>query len=154
MHPLRVPAETVGRLPELGISSVANLVGAVKFARWFELGPEDVVLTMATDSMQLYASRLGELEQSRGAFTAEDARVAHERWLLGAGIDHVRELDHWERRRIHDLKYFTWVEQQGRGAAELDAQWHDPGYWTAVQGQVDEIDALIDDFNGLVAAGS
>lgn len=148
-----VPAETIERLPELGISSVANLVAAVKFAKWYELGPGDVVMTMATDSMELYASRLSELEEERGTLSREDARVAHERWLLGAGLDHVRELDHWQRRRIHDLKYFTWVEQQGKDSAELEAQWHDPGYWTAVQGQVDEIDAAIDDFNRRVGIG-
>jgi cysteine synthase A len=65
----------------------------------------------------------------------------------------MRELDHWDRRRIHDLKYFTWIEQQGRESAELDAQWNDPGYWTAVQNQTGEIDRLIEEFNRLAAGG-
>ncbi|MFO7548556.1 MAG: pyridoxal-phosphate dependent enzyme [Acidimicrobiia bacterium] len=148
-----VPDEIIARLPELGISAVANLVASVKFAKWYELGPHDVVLTMATDSMELYRSRLGELEAERGPLSTADARLAHERWLFGAGIDHMRELDHWQRRRIHDLKYFTWIEQQGRSSAELDAQWHDPGYWTSIQGQVDEIDRLIVEFNERVGTG-
>ncbi len=148
-----VPDETIARLPELGISSVANLVGAIKFAKWFELGGTDVVLTMATDSMDMYRSRLAELTAARGAFTPTDAEVAFDRWLTGTGTDHMRELDHWDRRRIHDLKYFTWIEQQGRESAELDAQWNDPGYWTAVQNQTGDIDRLIEEFNRLAAGG-
>ncbi len=145
--------EVIARLPELGISSVANLIGAIKFARWFELGPTDVVLTMATDSIDMYRSRLAEMNADRGEFTATDAEVAYGRWVMGLSTDHMRELDHWDRRRIHDLKYFTWIEQQGRETAELDAQWHDPDYWTTVQGQVDEIDHLIGEFNRRVRGG-
>jgi cysteine synthase A len=87
------------------------------------------------------------MHADRGEFTATDAEVAYGRWVMGLSTDHMRELDHWDRRRIHDLKYFTWIEQQGRETAELDAQWHDPDYWTTVQGQVDEIDRLIGEFN-------
>ncbi|MBA2336925.1 MAG: hypothetical protein H0V96_04050 [Acidimicrobiia bacterium] len=65
--------------------------------------------------------------------------------------DHVLELGYWDRKRIHNLKYYTWVEQQGKTAAELDAQWHDPDYWTSIQAQVDPIDRLIDRFNQMVA---
>ncbi len=142
-----VPAGTIDRLPELGISSVANLVGAIKFAKWYGLGPDDVVVTIATDSIDMYRSRLAELEAERGPFTAEDAAVAYERYLLGAGTDWMAELDEHGRRRIHNLKYFTWVEQQGKDADELDAQWDDPDYWTNVQQLADPIDRLIEDFN-------
>ena len=142
-----VPAGTIDRLPELGISSVANLVGAIKFAKWYGLGPDDVVVTIATDSIDMYRSRLAELEAERGPFTAEDAAVAYERYLMGVGTDWMAELDEHGRRRIHNLKYFTWVEQQGKDADELDAQWDDPDYWTNVQQLADPIDRLIEDFN-------
>ena len=148
-----VDEATIGRLGELGISGIANLVAAVKVARWFELGAHDVLLTVATDAVSMYRSRLAELADAHGPFGAVDAAVAHERYLLGAGIDHVAELDHWERRRIHDLKYFTWVEQRGRQVEELDAQWYDPAYWTRVQALVGPIDDLITRFNADVAAG-
>jgi cysteine synthase len=147
-----VAAEVLDRLPELGISSHANLIAAIKFARWFELGPEDVVLTVATDSEGMYTSRLRELEAERGPFTATDAAVAVERHLHGAGLDHVQELDHWGRKRIHNLKYFTWVEQQGKDVAELDAQWHDRDYWDRIPELADPIDELIRSFNEQVAA--
>jgi cysteine synthase len=144
---------TVGALGQLGISSVANLVAATKVAKWFELGPEDVILTVATDSIGMYRSRLAELEVEDGPFSHVDACVAHERHLLGSATDHMAELDHWDRKRIHDLKYFTWVEQQGKSVEELDAQWHDPEYWTRIQRLVGPIDELITAFNERVAAG-
>ncbi len=59
----------------------------------------------------------------------------------------VIELRQDDRRRVHNLKYYTWVEQQGRTYEEILAQWHDGEYWTAVQGQVAEIDARIEEFN-------
>ena len=59
----------------------------------------------------------------------------------------MRELTYYDRRQIHNLKYFTWIEQQGRELDELNAQWYDPDYWEAVQGQVEDIDRLIDAFN-------
>jgi hypothetical protein len=61
-------------------------------------------------------------------------------------------LDDDGRRRIHNLKYYTWVEQQGKSVQELDAQWDDPGYWTRIQGQVNDIDRLIVEFNARAAS--
>ena len=66
---------------------------------------------------------------------------------MGQGIDHVQELGYHDRKRIHNLKYFTWVEQQGKTYDEIQAQWYDPDYWSSTQGQIEEIDALIDQFN-------
>jgi hypothetical protein len=73
--------------------------------------------------------------------------VAHGRYLLGASVDYVQELSYAERKRIHNLKYFTWVEQQGKTVEEIQAQWHDPGYWRDIEGQAEAIDALINEFN-------
>jgi cysteine synthase len=143
----RVPMAMIDRLPELGISAVANLLSAIKLAKWYELGRHDVVLTMATDSMELYSSRLAELTQERGPFTDTDAAIAFERYLLGTTTDHVQELGYWERKRVHQLKYFTWVEQQGKAMEELDGQWQDPLVWTGVQTMADPIDELIEAFN-------
>jgi cysteine synthase len=143
--------ELIARLPELGISSLANLLAAMKVAKWYELGPDDVVLTIATDSVDMYRSRLAELRDAEGEFDAMDAAVAHERWLLGETTANMRQLDHWQRKAIHNLKYFTWVEQQGKDVDELDRQWADPGYWTDIQAAVTPIDELISAFNRAVA---
>jgi cysteine synthase len=145
-----VSDEVLDRLPLLGISGVANLLGAVKFAKNFELDARDVVVTVGTDSMDLYQSRLLELTEERGKFSELEAAAAFHRYLLGAATDHVHELSYWDRKRIHNLKYFTWVEQQGKTAEELRAQW-DPDYWTAVQAQAGPIDELIVEFNNMIA---
>jgi hypothetical protein len=61
--------------------------------------------------------------------------------------DNLQELTYTDRRRVHNLKYFTWVEQQGKTYEEIMAQWYDPDYWTSFQEQIPEIDALIVEFN-------
>ncbi|MEA1903943.1 MAG: pyridoxal-phosphate dependent enzyme [Actinomycetota bacterium] len=143
--------DLIARLPDMGISSVANLLSSIKMAKWYEMGSDDVILTIATDSMDMYQSRLIELTEDLGPFTTTDAAVAYHRRLLGESTADVQELGHWDRKRIHNLKYFTWVEQQGKDVAELERQWHDPSYWTEIQALVDPIDKLIDAFNAEVA---
>jgi len=144
-----VPESLVRDLPLLGISGISNLLTAVKMAHWYELGSNDVVVTVLTDSMDLYASRVAELREQEGPFDATGAAVAHQRWMLGASTDHMAELGYWERKRIHNLKYFTWVEQQGKTTEELNALW-DPAHWEAIQAQVPAIDRLIEEFNRAV----
>jgi cysteine synthase len=140
--------DQISKLPLLGISGIANLLGAIKMAHYFELTEKDVIFTVFTDSMDLYQSRLRELTQTLGPYTREDAIRDYHRYLMGQPIDSMLELSHYDRKRIHNLKYFTWVEQQGKAVAELDAQWHDwPDYWTAIQKQVPPIDTAIQDFN-------
>jgi cysteine synthase len=142
-----VAKELVDRLDLLGISGAANLAAAVKFAKYYELGPGDVVLTVLTDSMEMYASRLDELSADSGAFSPADAAAAHARYLLGLGLDHVAELGYYDRKRVHNLKYYTWVEQQGKLYEEIQAQWYDEDYWAAIPKAVEKIDLLIEEFN-------
>jgi len=142
-----VPEALVGRLDLLGISSIANVLSAIKLARWYELGERDIVLTVFTDSMELYQSRLQELREERGEYTEVDAAADYHRYLLGCTVDYVEELGYWDQRRVHNLKYYTWVEQQGKTYEEIQAQWYDPDYWTGIHNQVEEIDALIEEFN-------
>jgi cysteine synthase A len=142
-----VSADFVDKLPLLGISSIANMLSSIKFAKYYELGPNDIVLTIATDSMEMYKSRLLELTEEKGAFTDLDAAGAYQRYLMGVSTDLVEELRYTDRKRIHNLKYFTWVEQQGKSIEEIQAQWYDDDYWTSIQPQADEIDRLIEAFN-------
>jgi cysteine synthase len=142
-----VDPQLVAQLNLLGISSIANLLTAVKTARYFEMGAEDMLFTVATDSMELYGSRLTEERDTHGEYSEVSAAVHHERHLLGAGIDHLLELSYWDRKRIHNLKYFTWVEQLGKDVDELDAQWHDDTYWTTHFHSYKEWDQRITEFN-------
>ncbi|HUJ73454.1 MAG TPA: pyridoxal-5-phosphate-dependent protein subunit beta, partial [bacterium] len=147
-----VPAQVVESLPLLGISGIGNLLASMKLARYFELGPQDALFTILTDSTDLYRSRLGELTAAEGPFDHDAATAAWAGALQGQRADNVLELTWPERRRVHNLKYYTWVEQQGRTVEELNAQWHTPGYWTDIQGQAAELDALIEEFNAETGA--
>jgi type II secretory pathway component PulJ len=119
-------------------------------AKYYQLGPDDVLLTILTDSMELYGSRLQEMHAEMGEYTELNAAAHQARYLLGERTDNMLELSEQDRRRIHNLKYFTWVEQQGKTYGEIMAQWNDANYWTSVQRQVPEIDALIEQFNSRV----
>jgi len=134
----------------LGFSGISNLLSAIKMAKYYELGEHDILLTVLTDSMELYGSRLREMRAELGEYTELDAAAHFARYLLGLTTDNLIELTYADRRRIHNLKYFTWVEQQGKTYEEIQAQWHDADYWAGVQGQVPEIDALIEVFNAEV----
>jgi cysteine synthase len=145
-----VPEDTLGQLDLLGFSGIANLSMAIKFAKYYELGSSDVVITVLTDSMDLYQSRLEEMRQEQGEYTDLDAAGDFARYLMGLTTENLLELRYTDRRRIHNLKYFTWVEQQGRTYEEIMAQWYDRTYWTDIQEQVTEIDERIQEFNARV----
>lgn len=142
-----VPEKLVEHLDLLGISSIANVLSSIKFAKWYELGERDIVLTCFTDSMDLYQSRLRELREEYGEYTELDAVADYHRFLTGCAVDYVEELGYWDRRRIHNLKYYTWVEQQDKTYEEIQAQWYEPNYWGEIHRQVAEIDTLVEQFN-------
>jgi hypothetical protein len=148
------PEASVEKLDLLGFSGICNLIGAIKFAKYYELGHQDVILTVLTDSMELYGSRLDEMRAEFGDYRDRDAAAHHGRYLKGISTDQLKELTYVEKRRVHNLKYFTWVEQQGRTYEEIRAQWYDRDYWSGYQGQVGEIDALIEEFNDRVGLKS
>ena len=142
-----VPEGLVGRLDLLGFSGIANVLSSIKMAHYYEMGEEDVVLTILTDSMDLYQSRLLEMHEEYGEYSALDAAAHFARYLQGTSTDHLVELTYEGRRRVHNLKYFTWVEQQGKTYEEIMDQWYKEDYWTSFQEQVPEIDRLIEAFN-------
>ena len=150
-----VPPDSSTGLPLLGISRHRQPARRrSRSARQYELGADDVVLTVLTDSVDLYRTPGGRAApRSEGPYDdrpAPPSTSSAGSW--GQTTEHMAELDVRERkRRIHNLKYFTWVEQQGKTVEELNAQW-DPGYWEATQAQATEIDRLIGDFNQRVAA--
>ena len=142
-----VSAQLVDMLDLLGISCIGNLVTAVKFARYFELGENDIVMTVLTDSMEMYGSRLVELNRQHGEFTDRDAAAVYARHIEGLAIDNMEELSYYGRKRIHNLKYYTWVEQQGKSYEEIQRQWYDDDYWNSIPACAHQIDTLIEQFN-------
>jgi len=142
-----VPENLVSKLDLLGFSSIANVLSAIKMAKYYEMDENDVVLTVLTDSMELYQSRLKEMHDEFGQYSDADASAHYAQYLMGEDVDNLLDLTYADQRRVHNLKYFTWVEQQGRTYEEIVDQWYDTEYWTGFQEQIDDIDDLIIDFN-------
>jgi cysteine synthase A len=142
-----VSDSTIDKLDLLGISSLANLIGSIKMARYYELSEKDIILSIATDSMELYRSRLDELRGEKGEYTEIQAALDFESGLRSIAIDHMLEMTYWDKKRIHNLKYFTWVEQLGKDVEELDRQWHDNNYWEEKYRSYRKWDILIREFN-------
>jgi cysteine synthase len=143
-----VSDEVLAQLPSLGLSSICNVLGAIKVAKQFDLGPDDVVVTVATDGAAMYHS---ERELALGkyflhGFDDVDASEVVGEHLLGAATDHVLELTYEERVRIFNLGYFTWVEQQGISLEDFVAR-KDPAFWAGMRAHAAEWDDAIEEFN-------
>jgi cysteine synthase A len=142
-----IPGQIANKLDLLGISSLANLVGAIKLAKYYEMDERDIIISIATDSMELYQSRIKELRDEMGDYTEIQAALDFEAGLRNIAIDHMLEMTYWDKKRIHNLKYFTWVEQLGKDVEELDQQWQDETYWEEKYNSYRDWDKCIKDFN-------
>ena len=144
---LGVDDKTINVLPDLGISSIGNLLAAIKLAKYNEYNENDVIITIFTDSADLYQSRLKEMNESWGKYSLKQAEIDWNVTVKNQTIDYFKELSYYDKKAIHNLKYFTWVEQQGKSVEELNAQWYDENYWKEKFSIVPLWDKLIDDFN-------
>ena len=145
---LHLDDKLIEQLSWLGISGIANVLCCIKMAKYYELTEHDVVGTVLTDSAVMYGSRIEELNEQFGAYTEQEAALDHARHILDLKTDNLLELTYTERKRIHNLKYYTWVEQQGRTVQDLNALWYDTeGTWDAVHAQAKDLDELINEFN-------
>ena len=143
-----VDPAVVESLSLMGISGIANVLCCIKMAKYYELTEHDVVGTVLTDSAVMYQSRIEELNEMHGAYNAHEAALDHNLHILGLKTDNLLELTYTERKRVHNLKYYTWVEQQARDVKDLNAQWYDVEHtWDAVHAQAKELDELINEFN-------
>ena len=140
--------EQIEKFTWMGISGIANVLCCIKFAKYYELTEDDVVVTVLTDSAVMYKSRVEELNEQYGAYSAQAAELDHNLHILNLKTDNMMELTYPERKRVHNLKYYTWVEQQGMTVEDLNAQWYDTkNTWDAVHAQAKELDELINAFN-------
>lgn len=144
---LRLSEEFINSLELLGISSVANLIGSIKISKYFGFKENDVVITVATDSMELYRSRIVELQEERGVYSLNQAEKDFENVLLLQNSNWMLELSHLDKKRIHNLKYFTWVEQRGKSVEELEEQWNNENYFKVKFNSYKNWDRLIREFN-------
>ena len=143
-----VDPEVVDVLDYFGISGIANMLCAIKMAKYYELTEHDVVATVMTDSAVMYQSRIQELVDQDGEYTNKMAAVDYTSHLLGQKTDKMLELTYAERKRVHNLKYYTWVEQQGKTYDEINNLWYDEeGTWGSVRKIAPQVDELINEFN-------
>ena len=154
---LGVEPQITHALAYFGLSSIANVLGAIKMARHCRLGPTDVILTVATDGHAMYASELARYLQrrhNRAELMLETAAEIVGQHLLGAGSEYVLDATERERQRIFNLGYFTWVEQQGIALADFDRR-RSVEFWRGLHDLVPQWDAMIEAFNrdnGMAAA--
>jgi cysteine synthase len=144
----RVPEPVLAALPAFGLSSICNILAAVKTAKFLHLGPDDVIVTVATDGAAMYGSereRIAARDFPRG-FGPADAAEAFGRWMLAIGADDLLETTLADRERIFNLGYYTWVEQQGVSLPDFEAR-RDQQFWAGLRSLLPAWDAMITEFN-------
>ena len=144
-----VDASVIAALPAFGLSSICNIVAAIKTAKALGLGPQDVVLTVATDGAAMYESGRPQAiaKHFGGRFDATSAAATFTRHLAEATTDHVLVTSERDRRRIFNLGYFTWVEQQGVALPDFEAR-RDQAFWRDLRARLPAWDTCIAEFNG------
>jgi len=147
-----IDAAGLKALGDLGLSSIANVIGAIKYARYNKLGTNDVVLTVATDGSEMYGTELEKTLSKRFASNFDELAAAEVFgcYLLGAATDHTLEMTRRDRERMFNLGYYTWVEQQGVSVEDFDAR-RDPEFWNGLMDMVPIWDSMIEEFNSAVS---
>jgi cysteine synthase len=149
----RVPAEVLATLDSFGLSSICNILAAIRVARAERLGPDDCIVTVATDGARMYETERDKVERRDfgGEFDTTAAAEVFGAQVLADGIDRVMPLSADDRRRIFNLGYFTWVEQQGVSFDAFVAR-RSQDFWIELRSLVPAWDGLIREFNARAAA--
>lgn len=141
-------AALVASLSSLGFSAICNILGAIKTARYLDLGPDDAIVTVATDGAAMYGSEHQKALETYfgGSFDAVNAGEVFGQHILGADQNRILELTETDRRRVFNLGYYTWVEQQGVPIEDFVAR-RDQAYWRGLKDNIAAWDAMIEEFN-------
>ena len=149
-----IDAGLVARLSNLGLSSLCNMLAAIKTARYYGLGADDVIITVATDGAAMYTSEIDKTigRNFCGRFDTINAGEIWGQSLAATTTDLLLEMTHVERKRVFNLGYFTWVEQQGVSLEEFSAR-ANQSFWDGLQELVPAWDAMIAEFNARTGVG-
>jgi cysteine synthase len=144
-----VGAAILSALPHFGLSSICNVLAAIKTAKTLGLTASDVVITVATDGAAMYGSEQPKAvaRHFAGRFDSAAAAATFERQLLGADTADVLRMGPVERARVFNLGYFTWVEQQGVTLADFERR-REQAFWRELRDLLPAWDAMITEFNG------
>ncbi|NOU47805.1 MAG: pyridoxal-phosphate dependent enzyme [Bacteroidales bacterium] len=147
LNSIGLDPELINNLHLLGISGISNILSAIKTAKYYELTSDDMIFSIATDSAGMYVSRLDELNAEKGEYSEIQSAKDMEKCLFGTSVVYLKELGYNDRKAIHNLKYFTWVEQQGKDISDLNQLWYDREIWEKIFSQVVKWDEMIEEFN-------
>jgi cysteine synthase A len=138
-----VPEAKVKQLSTIfGISGVCNVLGAIKTAKHYGFGQNDVIVTICTDAIDRYHSVMSDVTDTYGQMDRAEALARLDSIFLSQKTDWIHEGTTEMRKQWHNLKYYTWVEQQGKSVEELNEQMNQ-NWWIAHQQMVGEIDKRI-----------
>ncbi len=140
-----VAESLVGRF---GPSCICNIIGAIKTAKYLGLGPDDNVVTIATDSYDRYPS-VSQALYARNNGKPDDAQL--EMWarsaLLGASLGEIVDLNKGgQHSRLQQMKEATWT-QFGYDAGYIRAM-GDQAFWDGEYAKIKEIDPIIAQVRG------
>lgn len=138
----------VAALAGLGLSGIANLLASIKYAKYMDLGPDDVLLSVATDGAAMYGSETLRAQEKyfNGGFSEISAAESFGRYMLGCETDHMLELDRYQRERIFNLGYYTWVEQQNIDLADFERR-RERRFWDGLMELAPVWDGMIAEMN-------
>jgi len=143
-----VPNEILDCLSSFGLSSICNVLAAVKTAKYLGLGPNDVVVTVATDGAEMYGSERDKItaRDFPTGFSSVEAGENFGRFMLGSDIEDLIETTKTDRDRIFNLGYYTWVEQQGVSIEDFVVR-REQTFWKALRDELPKWDEMIGEFN-------
>jgi len=149
-----VDSAVVEALSSFGLSSICNMLAAIKAARVLGMGPDDVVVTVATDGAAMYGTEKDKVLRRDFPDGFDDAAAAETfgRSIEGAGTDHFLELGERDRERVFNLGYFTWVEQQGVSVEDFTAR-RSQRFWRDLKDQLPLWDSMIEELNARTGLG-
>jgi hypothetical protein len=139
---------TIAALDSFGLSSICNVLGAIKVAKLLRLGGDDVIVTVATDGAAMYRTEVDKVlaRDFADGFGPTQAAEVFGRSLEGQGTDDMLELSHEDRERIFNLGYYTWVEQQGVSIEDFEVR-RSQDFWRGLRDAVPGWDEAIRELN-------
>ena len=141
--------EFVGRLPEFGFSSIANIIASIKLAKKMKLTKDDAIITVATDGADLYETELAKTKkQFSKIYDQITCAEIFAKNFDAISIDHTLELSQIDKERIFNLGYYTWVEQQGKSLEEFENR-RNQSFWDKHYKNMISLDEKIKEFNSL-----
>jgi hypothetical protein len=140
---LRLPEGSLGRLRGMfGISGVCNVLGAIRMARFLQLGPDDNVVTIATDGFDRYPSVLANLAERVGPVPDEQAANWFEKIFRGTGPHEILDVRPQEQKdRLFGYKEEVWRSFH-YSQAYLDRM-KSQSFWDAEFDKIGNIDSAL-----------